>query len=86
MTINRRPLRSGEVEVLGLVQSEWGPQNTEDLVEFATDGEAHLWVRDRAGQSVMFMSLTNLADWYLDGSLSRERLADWVRGPGARGA
>ena len=86
MTINRRPLRAEEAEVLRLVQSEWGPQNTVDLVEFSTDGEAHLWVRDGAGQSVMFMSLTNLADWHQDGSLSREKLVEWVRGPGARGA
>ena len=83
MAIHGRALRPDELAVLGLVQAEWGPQNTERSVQFVSDGEAHLWVHDRSGETVMFVSLTNLADAQRDGSLSREKLLEWVRGPRA---
>jgi len=76
-----RVLRQIERDVLAMVQSIWGPQNSEDDVNFTDEGEAILWVRDRNGDAVMFMSLTNLAEWHQDGSLSAAELAEQVRGP-----
>lgn len=79
--VHGRALRPHELYVLRLVQSEWGPQNMEQSVRFASNGEAQLWVHDRSGETVLFLSITNLADWHLDGSLSREKLLEWIRGP-----
>jgi hypothetical protein len=81
MAFDGRALHPHELEVLALVQTEWGPQNTEQSIQFVASGEAQLWVHDRSGDTVLFLSVTNLADWHRDGSLTREKLLESIRGP-----
>ena len=77
-----RDLTEQELIVLAEVQEFWGPQNTETDV-FAVGEEVCIFAKDRAGNMQVGISLTNLGDWYADGSLSMEQLKRWVMGPAA---
>jgi hypothetical protein len=77
---NKRSLTAEELFVLGLVQDIHGAQNTPADVFFADEGEACISARDESGVSRVFVSLTNLGDWYRAGQLSLEDLRSWISG------
>jgi hypothetical protein len=76
-----RPLTEGELLILREIQDLYGPHNSRDVVFFTDEGEAAIFVKDNAGRDILCAVLTNLADWYADGSIeSRESLRrDWLR-------
>jgi hypothetical protein len=75
-----RDLSDGERKILSVIKQLYGPQNTEDDVEIYDPDEAVLWVKDSSGSAVLFASLTNLAEWLADGTISNETelLEDWL--------
>ena len=79
----RRPLTQQELTVLEKVQAFWGPQNTPDEVFFTDADEAVLFVKDRDGSLPGCVVLTNLGQWYADGTLSRRELRERIMGPAA---
>ena len=76
----RRALTQGEAFVLQQIQDIYGNQNTEHDVFFADRGEAVIFVRDRQGVSTIMTVLTNLAEWYADGTIASldELRTDWL--------
>ncbi len=73
-----RELDASELELLAMIQAVWGAQNSADLVSLTADGEAQLWVIDRDQSPMMFLSVTNLAEWHRDGTLTSAKLAEWT--------
>lgn len=76
-----RPLTEGELLILREIQELYGPHNSRDVVFFTDEGQAAIFVKDSAGRDILCTVLTNLADWYADGSIeSRVSLRrDWLR-------
>jgi len=76
-----RSLTEGELRILGEIPDLYGPHNSSDVVFFIDEGEAAIFVKDKAGRDILCVVLTNLADWYADGSIgSRESLRrDWLK-------
>ena len=81
-----RFLTEDELTVLRLVQDIWGDLNTPEEVITTDDGGVGLFVKASDGTSPLFVHLTNLGAWYADGSLSYEKLREWVSGPGGADA
>lgn len=79
----RRPLTQQELTILEKVQAFWGPQNTSDGVFFTDADDAVLFVKDRDGSLPGCLVLTNLGQWYADGTLSRRELRERIMGPAA---
>ena len=75
-------LTGDELTVLRLVQDIWGDLNMPEEVIATGDGGVGLFVKASDGTSPLFVHLTNLGSWYADGSLSYEKLREWVSGPG----
>ena len=65
----RRSLTPNENFVLEQIQDMYGPQNTEERVFFSDDNEAVLFVTDLNGTRGIAAVLTNLGDWYADGTI-----------------
>jgi hypothetical protein len=80
----RRPLTQQELTVLEKIQVFWGPQNTSDEVFFTDGDDAVLFVKDRDGNVPGCVVLTNLGQWYADGTLSRRELRERIMGLAAR--
>lgn len=76
-----RSLTDEELLVLREIQDLYGPQNSTDAIFFSDEGEAAIFVTDDAGRDVLCAALTNLANWYADGTIeSRESLRrDWLQ-------
>jgi hypothetical protein len=76
---NRRSLSEGELKILRLIQKYYGALNTEDEVIFA-DKDAVIWVKDKTGETILMVNLTNLAAWLNDGTIPSEDdlLSDWL--------
>jgi hypothetical protein len=71
MTNRSRELTPGENEVLSMIQEMYGEQNTTDMVFFVEDpSEAVIFIKDKSGESVMMVNLTNLSAWRAVGSIS----------------
>jgi hypothetical protein len=66
----RRILTEGEAFVLQQIQDIYGYQNTEQDVFFSDRDEAVILVKDRNGVGTMMTVLTNLANWYSDGTIA----------------
>jgi hypothetical protein len=81
----RRSLTDGELLVLREVQAYWGEQNTVDDVFFTDRDEAALFVRAADGTVPRAVSLTNLAQWHADGTLSIDELREWIGNPNRAG-
>ena len=76
-----RSLTEDELTVLRVVQDIWGDLNTPAEVIATDDGGVGLFVKASDGRSPLFVHLTNIGAWYADGSLSYEKLREWVSGP-----
>ena len=74
-----RELTEGELQILQLIQTHYGPQNTVEKITWINDNEAVLWVEDRDGTIPGVVHLTNLAQWVADGTIKPEDLYDWLR-------
>ncbi len=76
-----RTLTSEESRVLKLIQTHYGPQNSEDSITWMEGDEATLFVTNRGGASVLMAHLTNLASWRLDGTITsdEELQRDWLQ-------
>ncbi len=79
--MSRRKLSERENAILELIQTHYGPQNTEDEIMFTDDSEAVIWIKDEAGSIPVMANLTNLAAWHADGTIPTEEelLRDWLR-------
>ena len=77
----RRPLTEDELFVLRLVQEAHGFHNTEADVFFTDPAEAVITARGPEGDLRVFVSLTNLADWYRSGQISMEDMRAWISPP-----
>lgn len=76
-----RSLTEGELTVLRLVQDIWGDLNTPDEVFGTDDGGVGLFVKASDGTLPLFVHLSNLSAMYADGSLSYQKLREWISGP-----
>ena len=74
-----RELTEGELQILQLIQTHYGPQNTVEKITWIKGNEAVLWVEDRDGTIPVVAHLTNLAQWVADGTIKAEELYDWLR-------
>ena len=74
-----RELTEGELHILQLIQTHYGPQNTIEKITWINDNEAVLWVEDRDGTIPVVAYLTNLAQMVADGTIKPEDLYDWLR-------
>jgi len=75
-----RALTQGETFVLQHIQDIYGNQNAEQDVFFSDRGEAVIFVKDRNGVGMMMTVLTNLAEWYSDGTIASvdELRTNWL--------
>ena len=76
-----RELTKGESRILEIIQDMYGAQNTREDVLFAND-EAVILVEAADGTTALMASLTNLAGWYADGTITSddELKRVWLRG------
>jgi len=72
-------LTDEETRILEMIQGHYGPQNTTSSVTWMGE-EATLWVTDDTGGAVLFVHLTNLAEWLSDGTIANddELRRDWL--------
>ena len=79
--MSRRKLSERENAILELVQTHYGPQNSEDEIMFTDESEAVIWIKDEVGSIPVMANLTNLAAWRADGTIPTEEelLRDWLR-------
>ena len=77
-----RPLTEDEFSVLRIVQEVWGDLNTTGGLIDTEHGGVGLFVKAPDGSSPLFVDLSNLGAWYADGSLSHQKLREWIVGPG----
>jgi hypothetical protein len=73
-----RPLTENEAFVLKQIQDMHGPQNSVDRVVYSGNDEAILVITDRNGIGSMMTVLTNLGNWYADGTISLQVLREWL--------
>jgi len=83
MTMRRRKLTTGEIDILRIIQEEYGSQNTEQNVFFTDSDEAALFVKAPDGTTPIMVVLTNLAAWRKDGTIASddELRKEWLRVP-----
>jgi hypothetical protein len=90
-----RQLTDGEMAILTMVQTGWGPQNRLEHVIFSERDEAYLFVRDSDGSMPGAVNLTVIAMFRADGTVAsdeelkrrhlhlpapiRSRVIRWVR-------
>jgi hypothetical protein len=81
--MGRRDLTAGEALILGMMQQEYGLQNTADDVFFTSGGEAAIFAKAPDGTSPLMASLTNLASWRANGTIAsdEELRKSWLRLP-----
>jgi len=84
MSSAKRAFTAPEDLVLREIQRYWGSQISVDDVFFTERDEAVLFVRARDGRTRVAVVLTNLGQWYEDGTLSLEALREQIKGPEAR--
>jgi hypothetical protein len=79
--VANRILTQSERFVLEEVRAYWGTQNTEADVFLTDAGEAALFANSQDGTSQVCVVLTNLGEWYDDGTLSLPDLRAFIAGP-----
>jgi hypothetical protein len=76
----KRPLNSGEVDVLRIVEEEYGRQNLDQNLSFTPANEAHLAIESTGGQIITAICLTSFALSVEQGEVDEWELRnDWIR-------
>lgn len=83
MAAARRALSDPERFVLAEIQAIWGEQNRDADVFIYAGCEAVLFVTSPDGGGPGVAVLTNLGNWYRDGTLSLDELREHLRFGGA---
>ena len=76
-----RNLTLQESQILEVIQTHYGYQNTAEDVSWVNGDEAVLWVQARDGSIAIMVNLTNLADLSADGTIAstEELKRDWLQ-------
>lgn len=79
--MKQRKLTAEEINILKIIQQEYGSQNTEKDVFFTDNDEAAIFVKASDGTTPVMVVLTNLAAWRKDGTITSddELRNEWLR-------